>query len=425
MELERAKGTRDFLQAEKLTRNKIVNTIREGFELYGFYEIETPILEKYELLSAKYAGGAEILKETFKLKDQGNRELALRYDLTVPLARVIGMNPQLKMPFKRYQIGKVFRDGPMGSGRVREFFQCDADIVGTDSVLAEVELLNLVNYVYTKLGFKFKIKVNNRKILNEMIKNSGISEENAETVILTIDKLYKIGVGGVKKELLGKNINQSSISKIIQIISIKGNNEEKLSKLKKFISEESLKEISELLSYCKKNIEIDISLARGLSYYTGIIFEIVLKNNELICSIGGGGRYDNMIGSLLDNKRNYPAVGISFGLDRIYDALLKKEIKETLTKVLIIPIKEEKKAITLAEELRKNKIKTELEIKQRSISSSLDYASKMNIPFAIFLGKDEAKKKKIKIRDMNKGREKLVSIKEAIKILNNAKIIKR
>ena len=418
MKLERAKGARDFLQAEKLIRNKIVSTIREGFELYGFYEIETPILEKYELLSAKYAGGAEILKETFKLKDQGNRELALRYDLTVPLARVIGMNPQLKMPFKRYQIGKVFRDGPMGPGRVREFFQCDADIVGTNSVLAEVELLNLANYVYTKLGFKFKIKVNDRKILNELIRNSGVSEENAESVILTIDKLYKIGIDGVKKELTGKNINQNSILKIIQIISIKGNNEEKIQKLSKLISEESLKDIKKLLSYCKKNIEIDISLARGFAYYTGIIFEIVLKNNELICSAGSGGRYDNLVGSLLDNKRDYPAVGISFGLDRIYDAILKKEVKENLTKAFIIPIKEEKKAINLAEELRKNKIKTELEIKQRSMSASMDYASKSGIPFVIFIGKEEAKKKKIKIRDMKTGKEKLASVKDVIKILN-------
>ena len=418
MKLERAKGARDFLQAEKLIRNKIVSTIREGFELYGFYEIETPILEKYELLSVKYAGGAEILKETFKLKDQGNRELALRYDLTVPLARVIGMNPQLKMPFKRYQIGKVFRDGPMGPGRVREFFQCDADIVGTNSVLAEVELLNLANYVYTQLGFKFKIKVNDRKILNELIRNSGVSEENAESVILTIDKLYKIGIDGVKKELTGKNINQNSILKIIQIISIKGNNEEKIQKLSKLISEESLKDIKKLLSYCKKNIEIDISLARGFAYYTGIIFEIVLKNNELICSAGSGGRYDNLVGSLLDNKRDYPAVGISFGLDRIYDAILKKEVKENLTKAFIIPIKEEKKAINLAEELRKNKIKTELEIKQRSMSASMDYASKSGIPFVIFIGKEEAKKKKIKIRDMKTGKEKLASVKDVIKILN-------
>ena len=418
MKLERAKGARDFLQAEKLIRNKIVSTIREGFELYGFYEIETPILEKYELLSVKYAGGAEILKETFKLKDQGNRELALRYDLTVPLARVIGMNPQLKMPFKRYQIGKVFRDGPMGPGRVREFFQCDADIVGTNSVLAEVELLNLANYVYTQLGFKFKIKVNDRKILNELIRNSGVSEENAESVILTIDKLYKIGIDGVKKELTGKNINQNSILKIIQIISIKGNNEEKIQKLSKLISEESLKDIKKLLSYCKKNIEIDISLARGFAYYTGIIFEIVLKNNELICSAGSGGRYDNLVGSLLDNKRDYPAVGISFGLDRIYDAILKKEVKENLTKAFIIPIKEEKKAINLAEELRKNKIKTELEIKQRSMSASMDYASKSGIPFVIFMGKEEAEKKKIKIRDMKTGKEKLASVKDVIKILN-------
>ena len=421
MKLERAKGVRDFLQIEKLKRNQIAKIIREGFELYGFFEIETPILERYDLLSAKYAGGAEILKETFRLKDQGNRELALRYDLTVPFARVIGMNPQLKMPFKRYQIGKVFRDGPMGLGRVREFFQCDADIVGAESVLAEVELLNLANYVYSKLGFKFKIKVNDRKILNAIIKSAGISEDNSETVILTIDKLYKIGAEGVKKELLEKNINKDSAAKIIQAISIEGNNKEKLSKLKKFISEESLKEITELLSYEVKNIEIDFSLARGFAYYTGTIFEIVLKDNKFICSVGSGGRYDNMIGSLLENKRNYPAVGISFGLDRIYDALEKKETKESLSEIFILPINEEKKAVLLAEELRKNKFKTELEIKKRSISASLDYASKTNVPYVLFLGKEEVKKNKIKLRDMKSGNEKMLSLKNLISFLKSSK----
>lgn len=420
MKLERARGARDFLQSEKLKRNKIVSIIREGFELYGFSEIETPILERLDLLSAKYTGGDEILKETFKLKDQGNRDLALRYDLTVPLARVIGMNPQLKMPFKRYQIGKVFRDGPIGPGRVREFFQCDADIIGADSILAEVELLNLANYVYTKLGFKFKIKVNDRKILNSIIKSAGISEENAETVILTIDKLYKIGLEGIKKELLGKNISENSISKLIKIISIKGNNKEKIFKLKEILSEDSLKDIEALLKYCNKNIDLNICLARGFSYYTGIIFEVILQNNELICSVGGGGRYDNMIGSLLENKKNYPAVGISFGLDRIYDALNNKEEKETLTQIFVIPINEEKKALLLAEELRENKIKTELEIKKRSLSSSLDYASKFKIPFVIFLGKEEIKKNKVKIRDMNSGKEKIISPKNLMLFLRKA-----
>jgi len=418
MKLERAKGTRDFLQSEKLIRNKITEIIKEGFRLYGFPEIETPLLERYDLLASKYAGGSEILKETFRLTDQGNRELGLRYDLTVPLARVIGMNPQLKMPFKRYQIDKVFRDGPIGSGRVREFYQCDADIIGTDSILAEVELLNLANYVYKELGFKFFIKVNDRKILNGIIKYSGIKEEYAETVILTIDKLMKIGLEGVKKELEEKNVNTFSIKKIFEIISIKGDNKEKLSKLKNILPEES-KDVEQLFEYCKKNIEFDFSLARGFSYYTGLIFEIVLKNNELICSVGGGGRYNNMIGLFLENKKNYPAVGISFGLDRIYDALTinKKLEQTTLTKVFIISIKEEEKAIRLAEELRKNKINTEIEIKNRSISASLDYASKIGVPYVIFLGKEEIKKKKIKLRDMKTGKERLLSLNSLVSLM--------
>ena len=250
-----------------------------------------------------------------------------------------------------------------------------------------------------------------------------LKEENAGSVILTIDKLYKIGIEGVKKELQEKNIEEKAILKILKLISIKGTNKQKLDELKKIINKDKLKDIELLLKYCKKNINLSISLARGLSYYTGIIYEIVLTDNPLICSVGGGGRYNKMIGNFLNNNKEYPAVGISFGLDRIYDALTinKKEESKTSTKVFVIPINQEKKSIDLVETLRQNEIAADLEIKQRSLKTSLDYTSKLKIPFVIFLGKEEVKKNKIKLRDMINGKEKLFSLSKLINFLKTEK----
>ena len=198
MELKRAKGTEDFIPEDKLVRNEIVSTLKKVFERYGFNPLETPILERYSTLSARYAGGAEILKETFRLKDQGKRELGLRYDLTVPLCRFVAMNPQLSMPFKRYEIGKVFRDGPITRARVREFWQCDVDIVGVKSTIADVEIIKLAIAAMKDLKLKCKIKVNNRKLLNEIIEYAGVKKDKLN-VILSIDKLYNIGKDNVIK----------------------------------------------------------------------------------------------------------------------------------------------------------------------------------------------------------------------------------
>ena len=201
MDLQLPKGTRDFAPEEKIVRDKVVNTLKESFELYGFAPLETPVFEKFDVLSSKYTGGAEILKETFKLKDQGGRDLGLRYDLTVPLARYVAMNPNLKMPFKRYEIGRVFRDGPVSKDRIREFTQCDVDTIGSESMLADAEMLAIASEIFSKLNLKFIIRVNNRKILDAILENFNIQKEKRETVILSIDKLDKIGNEEVRKEL--------------------------------------------------------------------------------------------------------------------------------------------------------------------------------------------------------------------------------
>lgn len=412
MRLERAKGTEDYPPEKKILRDEVVRTLMRVFEKYGFDPLETPILERYETLSAKYAGGAEILKETFKLKDQGNRNLGLRYDLTVPLARFIAMNPQISFPFKRYQIEKVFRDGPVTKARIREFWQCDVDIVGSKSILADVELVQLALDALKALQLKCAIKVNNRKLLNEIMEYADVKDP--DSAILGIDKLYKIGEGGVEKELQEKKLSKEQIKKIMEIISVRGSNKEKLDKIQKKIDKEGIKELREILKYFNGNVEFDPALARGLSYYTGMVFEIVLKNKSLGCSLGGGGRYDNMIGSFA-GRGEIPATGISFGLEPLTLVLSQRKTKKTNVQVFIVPIKTTSKSLAIAKKLRDAGIKTDIDLIDRSISKNLNYANKKEIPYVLFIGEKELKLKKIKIRDMKSGNEKLLSLSEVIK----------
>ena len=421
MELSTAKGTNDILPEEKIARDEMLSKIKEVFELYGYSPLETPAIERYDILASKYAGGAEILKETFKLKDQGNRDLCLRYDLTVPFSRVVGMNPNLKMPFKRYQIDKVWRDGPIGLGRYREFVQCDVDIVGCKSVIAESELMALAQEILKRLNLKGVIRANNRKLLNGLVREFAKTEK-VEDTILSIDKLEKIGREGVKKELSEKGINVSD-----EIFKALG--EKNLEKLKKKLKDpeslEGIKELEDFFSFAKSFgadiVEFDPSLARGLAYYTGTIFEILLQEGDIKSSVGGGGRYDKMIGNFLETKQEYPAVGISFGLDRLFDSLksLKKiEVKKRVAKVFVIPIKELKKSIEFTQLLRDNGIKTDIDLMERGISKNLDFANNLEIPFVAFLGPEEVKKESVKIRNMKTGKEETIAWEKAVKIVS-------
>ncbi len=415
MKIERAKGTWEINPEQKLVRNKILDVLLKVFELYGFQPLETPTLQRLDVLASKYAGGAEILKETFKLNDQGNRDLALRYDLTVPLAIYAALNPNIKLPFKRYEIGKVFRDGPVSSERFREFWQCDVDTVGSESMLADAEIINLASRVFNELKLKVKIRVNNRKILDGLMDYCNIPGDKAESVILIIDKLEKIGVENVKKELREKGFENSKINKLINLISLKGKNKEKISRIKKLLTDnKGIGEIEELLKYAAK-AEFDPGLARGLAYYTGTVFEIFLINSDIKSAVCSGGRYDKIIGNFIGNNQDYPAVGISFGLDRIEQAL--KFDEKTTTKVYIIPIKQTKKATELANELRNNNIKTDIDLMNRGVSKNLDFANTLKIPYVIFVGEDEVKKKKFKLRNMKTGKEEMLKASEIIKKL--------
>ncbi|MEK6854389.1 MAG: ATP phosphoribosyltransferase regulatory subunit, partial [Nanoarchaeota archaeon] len=355
MKLERARGTRDFAAGDALLRQQIVSTLREVFELYGYNPLETPVLERFETLASKYAGGEEIMKETFRLKDQGGRELGLRYDLTVPMCRFIATNPNLKMPFKRYQIGEVFRDGPLKTGRYREFMQCDVDIVGVKSMAADAEMVEITLKVFDKLKIDVIVRVNNRKLLNAVLTESGVPIEKIETVILSLDKLEKADESSVRKEIIEKGIDQSVVGEIFKYIGKPGgwggSTELKLKNMAVLVEgnkegQEGLVELQELLKLVNdKRLIFTEGLARGLSYYTSTVYEVFLKYNEKLkdikSAIAAGGRYDKMIGNFIGGGREYPAVGISFGLDIIEDALFLsgREKKRTTTAVYVIPIK--------------------------------------------------------------------------------------
>ncbi len=417
MEMTNARGTRDISGADAILRQQIVSTLKGVFELYGYNPLETPSYEMYESLASKYAGGDEILKEVFKLKDQGNRELALRYDLTVPLARFIASNPNLKMPFKRYAVGNVYRDGPLKMGRYREFAQCDVDVVGTGSMASDAEMVKIALAAFEKLGLGVVVKVNNRKILDAILEKAGVAKEKAETVILSIDKLEKFGKEAVEKELAGKGITAAVIMKLMQYISVAGNNKEKAAKLRKIVGS-GVDEVEQVLKLAGgRNVEFDVSLARGLAYYTGTVFEVYLNKSEITSSVAAGGRYDKMIGNFVGSGRDYPAVGISFGLDVIADAMKlgKKETAKTVVKAFVISIGEEKRAAEVVEKLRKAGINTDADFSGK-VGKAIEYANYYGILYVVFVGKKEGKK--VKVRDMMSGKERIVAVSEICKAIS-------
>jgi len=418
-ELINARGVRDFLPEESISRQKVIEALRRIFEKYGYSPLETPAIERFDVLSAKFAGGSEIVKEIFRMKDQGGRDLALKYDLTVPMCKVVGINPNITKPFKRYQIQPVWRDGPVKLGRYREFWQCDVDIVGTKSMLADAEVLAIANEVFSTLGLDFVIKVNSRKLLNGVLDYAGINK-NKMDAILSIDKLGKFGVKTVRNELETKGFGKKQIENIMKVLKTRGKNRELLERIGKIIrseeGKEGVKELKELLEYCELmgfEIQIDISLARGLEYYTGPVYEVYLKKSKVKSAVMGGGRYDRMIGMFI-GRGEYPATGISFGLEPIFEALKerKKEKVKTVTQVLVIPIQTLRESLKIAKKLRDLGIKTEIDLLGRGISNNLSYANSLGIPYVIFIGKQELAKKKVKLRDMKSGKEKMLKLEE-------------
>lgn len=437
-------GTRDFNAGIVQKRNYIFNTIRSVFELYGFQPLETPAMENLETLMGKY--GEEGDKLIFKIlnngldnpakkeqaiadfdkildgkNNKGITERALRYDLTIPFARYVAMNyGQLTMPFKRYQIQPVWRADRPQKGRYREFYQCDADVVGSASLLNEIELTNLYAAVFEKLQLPVEIRINSRKILAALADVCG-GEDQLITITTAIDKLDKIGLEKVKEELEAKGLNNQQISKIETYLLIAGSNEEKMIQLKTLLGENEMAnagitEIEHVLNNSSllspnSSLIIDLTLARGLNYYTGIIFEVKAIGAQM-GSIGGGGRYDDL--TSLFGVPNVPGVGISFGVDRIYDVLeelqLFPEEVQKNTKLLFFNLGEleSKKAYTLMQELRSCGIASELFHENTKLDKQFKYAEKKNIPFVIIIGAKELAEGTCNIKNIQSGEQKTV-----------------
>ncbi len=406
------KGTRDILPEEMEKMEFVKSVLKRTFEKYGFRPLETPAFESFELLSAKGGAGEAIKDEIYYFEDKSGRPLGLRFDLTVPLARVLANNPDLPKPFKRYQIGKVWRYDNPQSMRWREFSQADIDIVGSSSLLTDTECAACFTECLKNLGFKdFYIRLNNRKLIENLLLAIGVKKDKVLDVFRTIDKFDKIGLDGVKKELKDKGFNPEKITKLIKN---SGTNKEILDRLREeFGTSEGLEELREILSLSKsfgveKYLKIDLSLVRGLEYYTGPVFEVMLKKADV--SIGGGGRYDNLIKTF--GGPDLPATGLSFGLDRLLSLVEGFDSKRT--KILVAPVEESlrEKALSVCQEIRGQGFACEIDLMDRKFSKQLDYANSLKIPYVVIIGRKELKQKKVKLKDMKTGKEKLISLKD-------------
>ena len=444
------KGTRDFSPVEMAKRNYIFDTIREVYALYGFQQIETPAMETLHTLMGKY--GEEGDKLLFKVLNSGDCvskisdeellernaahlaamlcEKGLRYDLTVPFARYVVMHrDELQLPFKRYQIQPVWRADRPQKGRYREFYQCDADVVGSDSLLNEVELLQIIDTVFTRFGIRVQIKINNRKILTGIAETIGAGDKIVD-ITVAIDKFDKIGLEGVNKELEKCGLSTEAMNKLQPIITLSGTNDEKIDIIAQVLKDseagqkgiEETKFILDTLKDCHLNneVELDLTLARGLNYYTGAIFEVKALDVQ-IGSITGGGRYDNLTG--IFGMPGLSGVGFSFGADRIFDVLNTLDLypKETVSATQLLFINfggcEMNYCLPIARRCREAGIKTEIFPDSVKMKKQMSYANAKNIPFVVLAGENEMAQNKLTLKDMQTGEQLLLSPEELIKKL--------
>ncbi len=397
MAIETVKGFRDILPPESLKRQAIREVIEKNFKLFGFVPIETPTIEYEELVRGDNQNDSAV-SDRFRLKDRGERELALRFEFTFQLKRIFKENPNIKLPFRRYQMGYVFRDEPVERNRYREFIQCDADIVGDASVKADAECLALADKICSDLGIKCNLKINNRKLVNSVLEKLQIKDR--ENVLRELDKLDKVGEVEVKKSLV-KYSNKEQVNKLFKIL----NNKIDFFLKQKFAGAEETAELLKLCKLYKVKAEFSPFLMRGLAYYTGSVFEGYAP--EIKGSLFAGGRYDNSVGRYVN--RQIPAVGISFG--RLVDY---PNIKPETTKCVVVSINQDRAAIETANKLRENSISCFVMDK---ISKALDFANTNQIPFVIFVGQQEVKAKKVKLRNMKTGKEEFLSVTSLIKKL--------
>lgn len=424
------KGTRDFSPLEMARRNYIFNTIQSVFSLYGFQQIETPAMENIGTLMGKY--GEEGDKLLFRIQNSGEKaasapEKGLRYDLTVPFARyVVQHRENIQFPFKRYQIQPVWRADRPQKGRYREFYQCDVDVIGTNSLVCELELIQIVEEVYRRLGINVCLHINNRKVLAGIAEIIGQPEKIID-ITVAIDKLDKIGIDNVNKELTEKGLPQEAIEALQPILHLSGSTADKIAALRGILASskigtQGVEELEQLFALIqgaevKLNIELDLCLARGLNYYTGAIFEVKALDVQM-GSITGGGRYDNLTG--IFGMPNVSGVGISFGADRIYDVLTELNLYpaslQSSTQLLFATFGQEELtyALSWAKALREQKIAVEVYPEPTKMKKQMGYADTKQIPFVAIVGGDEMAQNKVMLKNMLSGEQKLVSIEEIV-----------
>lgn len=423
-------GFMELLPSEQILFDQIKEKIERTYKKFGFLPLDTPIIELSEVLLAKAGGETE--KQIYRF-NKGDTDLSLRFDLTVPLSKYVAKNyGNLSFPFRRYQIGKVYRGERTQKGRYREFYQCDIDIIGDGEldIINDAELPSVIYTIFKELGFDdFTICINNRKILNGLFENIG-QKENSTQILRIIDKIEKIGKQAVIEELKKIDVSEDAIEKIIEFIEISGTSKEKIEKLKNLnISNETfetgLKELEfvynniKLFGVPEENYKIDLTIARGLDYYTGTVYETFLNNYRELGSICSGGRYENLAEYYTDKK--LPGVGVSIGLTRLFYKLnelgLIKSTKKSISEVIIIPMIENlEEPIKLATELRNLGINTEIYSNNKKLKAKMKYADKLQIPYVIVIGEDEIKANKIKLKNMQTGNEQEIEL-DAKKII--------
>ena len=425
MKLMNVRGTYDYMPNDMAIRNEILKTLRENFEKYGYSPIETPIINYYDLLSYKYGDDAEILSEIYRFTDQGDRDLGLRYDLTVPFCKVVGLTKDLVLPFRRYEIGKVFRNGPVKLGRTREFYQCDVDVVGIDNRYIEAEQILMAINTYKSLGIDIVVKYNNRKLMSGIIKLAGISDDKRDSVIGIIDKLEKVSREELTKMLKDIEIKENEINKLFDLFN------KNLKEYQEFVQEneyirDGVLELLEINEYLEKlgimeYVEFTPTLARGLSIYTGIVFEFYDRLGRISSALGAGGRYNKIITNFMDNGVNYPAVGLSFGLEPIF-AILKEEIsKMRLVDIYMVPLDTEVEVLKLANDFRNMGYRVLIEMNKKKVGKCFEYAERENIKYVMIVGENEVNSGTYKIKDMDKKEEYSFNIDELKKYLDDNK----
>ena len=412
-------GFMELLPNEQILFDQIKQTIEDSYKTFGFLPIDTPIIELSEVLLAKAGGETE--KQIYRF-ERGDTDLSLRFDLTVPLAKYVAKNyGNLSFPFRRYQIGKVYRGEKAQKGRYREFYQCDIDIIGDETldIINDAELPSIIYFTFKKLGFDdFTIKINNRKILNGLYESIG-QKDNSVEIMRIIDKIDKIGVQAVEEELKKLGISEDVIDKIISFIKIDGSSDEKIDKLEALkieneVCKQGIKELKDVVKYVRmfgipeNNFTVDLTIARGLDYYTGTVYETFLNDYRELGSVCSGGRYENLAENYTDKK--LPGVGVSIGLTRLFYKLNELNIikadKKSISDILIIPMTENLQVpIKLATELRKLKVNTEIYLNNKKIKAKMKYANKLEIPYVIVIGDDEISSGKIKVKNMETGEE--------------------